>query len=125
MASLALAACGGPAPVDPAMLEDASTQQISRVEPLCWWTGMKTDLQLMVQGPDISACEVSIVGQGLKVTGVHKADSPDYLFVDVEVGPSARPGEYYLVFTRNGESFKYSYQLRERRKGSAGRETSL
>ena len=122
-ASLALTACGGPAPVDPALLEDASAQQINRVEPLSWWVGMKTDLQLMVQGPEISSYDVSISGKGLKVTGVHKADSPDYLFVDVQVGPSACPGLCYLVFTRGEESFKYAYLLRERREGSADRES--
>ncbi|MBO6096092.1 MAG: cyclomaltodextrinase N-terminal domain-containing protein, partial [Bacteroidales bacterium] len=123
MASLALAACGGPAPVDPANLEDASSNQIARVEPLSWWVGMKTPLQLMVQGPDISNCDVTVSGAGLRVKDVHKAASPDYLFVDVEVSASAKPGTYYFIFTREGETFKYAYQLRERRKGSAQRES--
>ncbi len=123
MASLALAACGGPAPVDPANLEDASSDQIARVEPLSWWVGMKTPLQLLVQGPDISACDVNVSGEGLRVKAVHRAASPDYIFVDVEVSASAKPGTYYFIFTREGESFKYAYQLRERRKGSAQRES--
>lgn len=123
MASLALAACGGPAPVDPANLEDASSDQIARVEPLSWWVGMKTPLQLLVQGPDISACDVNVSGEGLRVKAVHRAASPDYIFVDVEVAASAKPGTYYFIFTREGESFKYAYQLRERRKGSAQRES--
>ncbi len=123
MASLALAACGGPAPIDPPNLEDASSDQIARVEPLSWWVGMKTPLQLLVQGPDISACDVNVSGEGLRVKAVHRAASPDYLFVDVEVAASAKPGTYYFLFTREGESFKYAYQLRERRKGSAQRES--
>ena len=122
-ASVGLAACGGPAPVDPMTVEDASVQQLTRVEPLCWWTGMKTPLQLMVQGPGISACEVSISGQGLELTGVHQADSPDYLFLDVDVSPTARPGVYYFIFTKGGASFKYSYYLYERKEGSARRES--
>jgi glycosidase len=123
MASLALAACGGPAPIDPPNLEDASSDLIARVEPLSWWVGMKTPLQLLVQGPDISACDVNVSGEGLRVKAVHRAASPDYLFVDVEVAASAKPGTYYFIFTREGESFKYAYQLRERRKGSAQRES--
>ena len=123
MASLALAACGGPAPADPANLENASPNQVARVEPLSWWVGMKTPLQLMVQGPDISNCDVTVSGEGLRVKDVHKAASPDYLFVDVEVSASAKPGTYFFIFTREGESFKYAYQLRERRKGSAQRES--
>ncbi len=122
-ATFVLAACGGPAPVNPANLEDATPQEVTRVEPLCWWVGMKTDLQIMVQGPDISSYDVSIYGEGLKVTAVHQADSPDYLFVDVEVGPSAKPGTCYLLFSKEGKSFKYSYLLLERQEGSANRES--
>ena len=121
MAAVALsAACSAPRPLNPADVEEA-TEQVTRVEPLSWWTGMKTDLQLMVQGPDIASYDVSIPGGGLKVTQIHKADSPNYLFVDVEVSAQAPADTYYLVFSKEGESFKYPYIIREREKGSAGR----
>ncbi|MBO4634122.1 MAG: cyclomaltodextrinase N-terminal domain-containing protein [Bacteroidales bacterium] len=119
-AALLAVACAS-AGVDPASVEDAAGQ-VSRVEPLSWWVGMKTDLQLMVQGPEISTYDVSVSGPGVKVTGVHPADSPNYLFVDVEVGPAAKPGTCYLIFSRDGvPAFKYAYQLQERREGSAAR----
>jgi MiaB/RimO family radical SAM methylthiotransferase len=105
MAAVALsAACSAPRPLNPADVEEA-TEQVTRVEPLSWWTGMKTDLQLMVQGPDIASYDVSIPGGGLKVTQIHKADSPNYLFVDVEVSAQAPADTYYLVFSKEGESF--------------------
>jgi len=121
--SAALVGCSGGAAIDPATIEEASLEEISRVEPLCWWVGMKTPLQLLVQGPGISAFEVQIPESGLKVKAVHKADSPDYLFIDLEVGASARPGVYNLVFSREGTSFKYPYTLHARREGSAARES--
>ena len=120
-ASMVLAACGGPAPLDPMSVEDASSQQVTRVEPLCWWTGMKTSLQLMVQGAGISDYDIAISGKGLRVSQVHKADSPDYLFVDVEVDPAAQPGVYYLIFSKGESAFKYAYYLYERKEGSAQR----
>ena len=45
MAAIVLAsACSGvPENVD---YRDANRQEIQRVEPLSWWVGMKTDLQL-------------------------------------------------------------------------------
>ena len=46
----------------------ATSEQISRVEPPCWWTGMKTSLQIMVQGPQISTFDVEIKGKGLSVS---------------------------------------------------------
>lgn len=120
---LLLTACQGSAPSDPSGVPEAGPEQLCRVEPLSWWTGMKTELQLMVQGPEISSYQVSIAGKGLRVKDVHKADSPHFVFVDVEVSPSARPGTYYLLFEREGQTFKYPYLIREREKGSAARES--
>jgi hypothetical protein len=82
---------------------------------------MKTALQLMVYGDDISSWSVSIDGAGLKVTDVHKADSPNYLFVDVAVSPSAKPGTYDLVFTKGNDSFRKPYEILAREPGSAER----
>ncbi len=103
---------------DYSSVPEASANQVSRVEPLSWWTGMTTPLQLLVQGPEIGAFDVTVEGKGLKVKAVHKADSPNYLFLDMEV---RKAGEYNLVFTRGEESFKYPYIIREREAGSRER----
>ena len=114
-------ACSGPQ-FTPESVADADHQQVTRVEPLSWWTGMKTDLQLLIQGEAISWYEVSIKGgKGVSVKEIHKADSPNYLFVDVRIDASAKPGTYYIVFTKGEESFKYPYEIAARREGSAER----
>ena len=97
---------------------EASSSQVTRVEPLSWWVGMTTPLQLMVQGPEISAYDVAVEGSGLKVKAVHKADSPNFVFLDMEV---RKAGEYNLVFTRGEDSFKYPYTVSERAAGSRER----
>ena len=121
LAALTLASCSAPH-FDPASVEDATAQQVTRVEPLSWWTDMKTPLQLMVQGSGISAYDVAVEGgKGVSLTKVSKAESPNYLFADVEIAPNAEPGTYYIVFTKDGESFKYPYEIAAREKGSAER----
>ena len=116
-----LASCAG-STFDPATVADASKQQVTRVEPLSWWVGMKTPLQLLVKGENISEYAVSIEGgKGVKVAGVHKADSPNYLFVDVKIADNAHPGTYYIVFSKDGRSFKYPYEIAARAEGSAER----
>ena len=112
----ALFACAPKA--DYSAVPEASADQVSRVEPLSWWVGMTTPLQIMVQGLEISSFDVAVEGSGLKVKAVHKADSPNYLFLDMEV---RKAGEYNLVFTRGEESFKYPYIVREREAGSRER----
>lgn len=51
----------------------------------------------------------------------HKADSPNYLFVDVEVQPDAEPGTYYLVFSQGERQFKVPYEIAARAEGSVAR----
>lgn len=98
--------------------------QVNHVEPPSWWTGMKLPLQLMVNGPDISSYDVSIKGApGVKVSGVEKAESPNYLFVNVDIPDNAKPGTYELVFTKDGKSFEYPYEIASRREGSAERKS--
>lgn len=102
----------------------SEADKVSRVEPPCWWVGMKTPLQLLVNGEGIGEYGVTIEGgSGVTVTGVHAAESPNYLFVDVNVAADAAPGTYKLVFTKGGDSFKVPYEIGARREGSADRES--
>ena len=97
---------------------------ISHIEPPSWWTGMKLPLQLLINGKDISSYDVSIKnGDGIKVSGIHKAESPNYLFVDIDIPSEAKPGTYQLVFTKDGKSFEYPYEISARRPDSANRES--
>ena len=101
-----------------------SSDAVTRVEPLCWWVGMNTPLQLLVRGEGIGSYAVKIEGgSGVKVTGTHQAESPNYIFADVEIAKNAAPGTYNLVFSKDGESFKVPYEILERREGSAQRES--
>ena len=126
LAATALAAglTGCQAAFDPAEVADATPEEVTRVEPLSWWTGMKTPLQLLVQGQGIGEKEVRIEGgKGISVKGLHRAESPDYLFVDVEIADNAKPGTYYLVVEDGEKEVKYPYLIRDRERGSADRES--
>lgn len=121
LAAAGLVACATQPAFDPATVADA-TGEVTRIEPLSWWTGMQTPLQLLVAGERISDYDVRIEGgRGVKATAVHKADSPNYLFVDVAVDADAAPGTYYLVFSKEGREFKAPYEIAARREGSAER----
>ncbi len=125
MFAMSLMACSsGQAPLAEAIAEHGG--RIERVEPLSWWVGMNTPLQLMVHGEDIASYEVAVSGdkQGLKIKQVHQADSPNYLFIDLEVSPSAETGTHYLIFSREGEEpFKLPYEIEARKAGSRERES--
>ena len=58
LAAAGLLSCTGTgqSAFDPASVADASGE-VTRVEPLSWWTGMQTPLQLLVNGAGIAAYE--------------------------------------------------------------------
>ena len=96
--------------------------RVERLEPLCWWTGMKTPLQLLIKGEGISEYDVKVEGgKGVSISSVEKAESPNYLFANVKIAADAAPGTYQLVFSKGKDSFKVPYEILERREGSAER----
>lgn len=107
----------------PAARVRKTASPVTRVEPLCWWTGMKTPLQLMFYGSDLAGASVRCLEPGLTVRAVHDAASKNYLFVDVTVDADARPGEYTFEFTAGGRTFTHPYTIAARREGSAARES--
>ena len=104
-----------------AEVSSATEGRIERIEPPCWWVGMKTPLQLMVYGPGIGRSdEVRFEGlKGVKVSAVHRGDSPNYLFVDIKISPNARPGTGRLVFTKKDAQTDNSKRLNRKRDGES------
>ena len=96
---------------------------IKHIEPLSWWVGMNTPLQLMINGDGISAFDVTILPEdsGVTVAKVHQADSPNYLFVDVAISDDAAAGQYTLRFSDGKRRYDYPYTIAERREGSRAR----
>lgn len=97
--------------------------EIKHVEPLSWWVGMNTPLQLMINAEGIANYGVEILpaDRGVAVKAVHKADSPNYLFVDVAISDDAEAGDYTLRFINGRRKYDYTYTIAERREGSRER----
>ena len=102
----------------------AQNSRIERVEPLSWWVGMNTPLQVMFYGSNAGSLSVAMADgtEGVRIAGVHRAESPNYLFADVEIAPDAEAGTYRFVLTDdNGDSFAVDYEIAARREGSRER----
>ena len=86
---------------------------------------MTTPLQIMVNGEGVSAYDVTILPekQGVEVTKVHKADSPNYIFVDVAIAKDAKADVYRLCFSDGKRKYEYEYVIAERRADSKYRES--
>jgi glycosidase len=93
---------------------------IERVEPPNWWVGFKNpELQLLVQHPNISQAIPEISYPGVSINEVHKADSPNYLFIDLNISESAKAGQFNITFKfENGEDLVQTYELKKREKSA-------
>ncbi|MCD7973225.1 MAG: cyclomaltodextrinase N-terminal domain-containing protein [Candidatus Azobacteroides sp.] len=105
--------------------EKAKTEvlPIHRIEPLSWWIGMKTPLQLMIYGKDLKGSKVTVKGKGVSIKKVHQAESPNYLFIDIEIASTAKAGEYIFEIKNNNRVATFNYLLEKRRRGSAERKS--
>jgi len=105
--------------------------KIEQVEPLSWWTGMRTPLRLMLHGEDLADAQVSVVllengkpvrgeTRGLIPIARHNAESPNYLFVDMEVN---QPGTYRIILQKDKKKATWDYVIAKRRAGSRERKS--
>lgn len=98
-------------------------QEIQRLEPAVWWTGMHNpELQVLVYGKNISQARPAVKYAGVKLVKVHKADSPNYLFLDLRIEKSAQAGDVKIDFTSaGGKVVSHVLKLENRTPNSAAR----
>ena len=87
-----------------------ATTKIDHIEPENWYVGMKnSSLQLMVYGKNIRDSRVSVDYPGVKIDSLVRLDSPNYLFVYLNLS-GAKPGNMVL----NIDGKKVNYPLKAR-----------
>ena len=96
---------------------------IRHVEPMHWWTGMKNNkLQILVHGKNISGCTASLrKGEtGLRFLAPEKTSNPNYLFINVQIEASAKPGTYHIRLAEGKKVQEIPYVLKSRLAMPAG-----
>ena len=105
-------------------IKSSETYRIDHLEPPFWWAGMaENKLQLMVHGKNISDLEPEFSHPGIEINQVHRLSNPNYLFIDLFLSEEAIPGEFDIIFNKEGQpKTKYNYTLLKREPDSAGRQ---
>src|SRR5450830_123270 len=63
--------------------------------PTNWWVGMKMNkIQIMLHAPKIGLVRSlpQFKYPSVKLLKIHNVENPNYLFLDVEIGQNAKPG---------------------------------
>ncbi len=82
-----------------------SAPMVSKVEPPSWWAKHSINpVRLLLRGTNLSGARVTSRDSGVRVVGAPKANARgSYLFVDLHIAPTAKPGRHTLrVTTRSG-----------------------
>ena len=91
---LAAGVLSRPAPVAAA---SAAGPEVLKVEPPSWWPGHSINpVRLLIRGRRLREASVAAEGGGVSIGLVRANAAGTYLFVDVVIDPSARPGSRRL-----------------------------
>ena len=92
--------------------------------PTNWWSGMKWNkLQIMVHGKKVAdnfpmikmGPEGVKLATGVRLTKINRVENPNYIFLDIAIDATAKPGKFNFPFLKNME---LSYELKARRTGN-------
>ena len=90
-----------------------------KVYPTNWWVGMKNPkLQLILHKENVGLfSNVSITYPGVKMEKINKAENKNYLFVDLVIAASAKPGIMKIILSGGGLPLQHIfYELKPRSK---------
>ena len=107
-----------------AVSQGATAGAIDRIDPPNWWVGMENNtVELMLYGDNLANGEVSSSSDGVIVSRVTSGDSPNYLWVTLELDKALGAQTVTLELTsKTNERVTIEYPLLARAKGSADRE---
>ncbi len=88
--------------------------------PTNWWVGMKWHhVQIMIHGNDIgNANAYTINYPGVKLEKAEKVENKNYVFINIDISSSAKPGILKINVKKKGTSFNINFPINKRRTGN-------
>ncbi|HYV13459.1 MAG TPA: alpha-amylase family glycosyl hydrolase [Pyrinomonadaceae bacterium] len=89
----------------------AQAPEILKVDPPSWWTRSTVNpVRLMIHGRNLQNARVDV--QGLRIINTPKINERGtYIFVDVFIAPTARPGQHSITVTTPRGSANSSFEV--------------
>ncbi|MEO6051583.1 MAG: alpha-amylase family glycosyl hydrolase [Pyrinomonadaceae bacterium] len=94
----------------------AQTPTVSKVDPPNWWTGMTINpVRVLLRGTELrNATVLAPQGSGLKAANLKWSENGHYLFFDLTIAASAKPGKYKLIVSKRNTSTSFSFDVHPR-----------
>lgn len=86
-----------------------------RVDPPWWWVGMaNSKVELILKGEGVGKLEPHLDYPGVRLAEVGRAEEDDYLFINLEISASARPGTLLIQLQGGKQTEAVQYELKAR-----------
>jgi neopullulanase len=114
-------------PVPKRIPATATTEKFeARVDPSSWWVGFKKPtVELTFHDVNISQHTVVIKHKGLTVKSIHRPENANYLFVTLNVSPTAALGDVNIQLAKGSDKRNFKWRLDKRRFTEGGRNQGL
>jgi glycosidase len=102
------------------------SQEAVKAYPANWWVGMKNpNVQVMLHSPGIATripmIKMSAAGipiaEGVTLKKINRVENPNYVFLDLVISPSAKPGMRKFGFPGGNGPLSIPFELKARRPG--------
>jgi hypothetical protein len=78
-----------------------SSPVVTKVDPPSWWSSHTVNpIRVLIRGRNLSGARIKSLSPGLRVSRV-SAPSASYVFADLHISPTTKPGKYLLQVETN------------------------
>lgn len=93
----------------------SAAPRVEKVEPPNWWIGLPSPM-LLIKGENLAEAKVALAAPkaGVKIERTQDGENGKYLFVWLNVGPFAQPGEVALSVKTKAGSARFTLPLSRR-----------
>mgnify|MGYP003631082955 FL=1 len=97
------------------LIPNSKAQEVKVIDPPFWWANMPvTELQIQLYGENIGSYRATVNYAGVEIKRQIAVDSPNYLFIYLDISEKAEAGKMDLILKNGDESITIPYELLER-----------
>lgn len=97
------------------LIPNSNAQDVKVIDPPFWWANMPVnELQIQLYGEELGHYRATVNYEGVNISKQLAVDSPNYLFLYLDISEKALPGEMEIILKRGKKSIKVPYKLLQR-----------
>jgi len=97
------------------LIPNSKAQEVKVIDPPFWWANMPvTELQIQLYGENIGSYRATVNYAGVEIKRQIAVDSPNYLFIYLDISEKAESGKMDLILKNGDGSITVPYELLER-----------